>query len=138
LLGDVLLALERRPILAGLSRRAAAGASEPDGGGSEEGAGVQFSALPLPGDRSLHPARGLRAWPGGSARAGGPPRGPRISVWAEAAQRRRRHLRVHRQYPVLSDRNTVEAVRGLATRSGAPLHRPPRRRRRAIARQLRG
>ena len=53
LLGDVVFALEGRALLAGVPRRAAARASEPDRRRPCEGAGVQRQALPLPGHRPL-------------------------------------------------------------------------------------
>jgi glutathione S-transferase len=50
----------------------------------------------------------------------------RIRARSETDQHRRRHLRLHRQYLFLSDRNAAEAVRRRAGRSRPPLLRDPR------------
>ena len=76
-------------------------ASEPRRSGPCESARVQFPALSLPGYRPLCPrgrlcARACRFDGAGASHSRG-----RLCARAEADQHRCRHLRLHRQYPVL-------------------------------------
>src|SRR5262249_43430130 len=134
LLGDVVLALEGRAVLAAVPRRADAHASEPHAGSSGQGAGVQRPALLFSGHRPLRARRCLPARPKGFAGAGGPVAGERLPAWREADQHRHRHLWLHRQYPFLRHRYATQAVRLLSRQSRAPLQRDSCGRDRAAAR----
>ena len=58
------------------------------------------------------------------------PRSPlRLPAWARAYQHRRRHLRVHRQHPLLRDRYPAATVRHVAPQSRPALHCHSRRHR---------
>src|SRR6516164_1922061 len=134
LLGDVVLALEGRAVLAAVRRRADAHASKPHAGSSGQGAGVQRPALLFSGHRPLRARCRLPPRRCGFAGAGGPGAGERLPARRDADQHRRRHLRLHRQYPFLRHRYAAQAVRLLSRQSRAPLHRDPCGRDRAAAR----
>src|SRR5215813_2690481 len=134
LLGDVVLALEGRAVLAAVRRRADAHASKPQAGRPAQGARLQRPALLFPGHWALHPRRRLPTRHRGFAGAGEPVARERLPARRDADQHRRGHLWLHRQYPFLRHRYAAQAVRLLPRQSRAPLHRDPCGRDRADAR----
>src|SRR6516165_2050534 len=134
LLGNVVLALEGRAVLAAVRRRADAHASEPHTRRSAQGAGLQLPALLFSGNRALRSRRRLPARPKGFAGAGRPVARKRLPARRDADQHRRRHLWLHRQYPFLRHRYAAQAVRLRPRQPRAPLQRNSCGRDRAAAR----
>jgi Glutathione S-transferase N-terminal domain len=75
----------------------------------------------------------LRARPGRPEGAVRSDTRERLCAWGKADQHRCRHLRIHRQHPLFSDRDAAQGFRHGPSESGAPLRRYSRGRQRVRA-----